>query len=265
MKYMIAPARQLGLTVVELLVALVLSLLLLTGIIQVFLASKQTYATNEAMSVLQENGRFALEFIARSVHMAGYYDRFEDVPVDLPSAIEGGCGVNCSRNEPGNESDQLVVAFQPVPDPGTGKRYDCGGHVVPDTYKPDPGSNPVPDDPVVFNVFYVEGGSLKCFSYIKESSKQSSRVELVSGIDRLQVLYGIGTQENINRYVSADRVADWKQVLAVRVAVLANSLSPVNPAPPPRPYILLDAAPVSFDDRRARQIFTTTIQVKNIN
>ncbi|KHO64583.1 PilW family protein [Pseudomonas flexibilis] len=255
MKHMIAPARQLGLTVVELLVALVLSLLLLTGIIQVFLASKQTYATNEAMSVLQENGRFALEFIARSVRMGGYVEPTA-LSLGSPLAVQGsGCTGLCTETGNGNASDQLAIAFQPPRDPVTGTRQDCGGTTV-------------DDDRVLVNVFHVQNGSLRCSSYQHTPYQVlTSNVELVSGIDRLQVLFGISTQGNLdsaNQYVSADRVTNWEQVRAVRVAVLANSLSPVSPAPPVRPYILLDAEPVSFNDRLARQIFTTTIQLKNI-
>ncbi len=232
-----------------------LSLLLLTGIIQVFLASKQTYATNEAMSVLQENGRFALEFIARSVRMGGYVEPTA-LSLGSPLAVQGsGCTGLCTETGNGNASDQLAIAFQPPRDPVTGTRQDCGGTTV-------------DDDRVLVNVFHVQNGSLRCSSYQHTPYQVlTSNVELVSGIDRLQVLFGISTQGNLdsaNQYVSADRVTNWEQVRAVRVAVLANSLSPVSPAPPVRPYILLDAEPVSFNDRLARQIFTTTIQLKNI-
>lgn len=255
MKQASVPARQRGLTVVELLVALVLSLLLMTGIIQVFLASKQTYATNEAMSVLQENGRFALEFIARSVRMGGYVEPTA-LSLGSPLAVQGsGCTGLCTETGNGNASDQLAIAFQPPRDPVTGTRQDCGGTTV-------------DDDRVLVNVFHVQNGSLRCSSYQHTPYQVlTSNVELVRGIDRLQVLFGISTQGNLdsaNQYVSADRVTNWEQVRAVRVAVLANSLSPVSPAPPARPYILLDAEPVSFNDRLARQIFTTTIQLKNI-
>lgn len=249
-------SRQRGLTVVELLVALVLSLLLLTGVIQVFLASKQTYATNEAMSVLQENGRFALEFLGRGIRMGGYIEPTAQ-GLGVPLAIQGGaCPGLCTENGAGDASDQLAIAFQPPKDPGTGKRYDCAG-------------NTVDDGRILVNVFRVHNGSLRCSSYEQDPYKAvSQNLELVSGIDRLQVLFGISTQGDFasaNQYVSADRVTDWGQVRAVRLAVLANSQMPVNPAPPSRPYILLDAAPVSFDDRLARQIFTTTIQLKNFD
>src|SRR5690606_24653546 len=192
-----------------------------------------------------------LEFLGRSVRLGGYYDP-TSTPDWIPHALEGpGCGGECSTNGAGNASDQLAVVYQPPHDPGVGKRYDCGGREVTE---------------VVVNVFRVEGGSLRCFSYVKGQLPNQS-VALVSGIDRLQVLYGVSTQgdlDSANQYVSADRVADWGMVRAVRLAVLANSERAVNPPPPPRDYILLDAAPVSFDDRLARQIYTTTIQLRNI-
>ena len=64
--------RQRGLSLVELMIGLTLGLILLLGIIQVFISSKQTFATNDAMAKLQENGRFALEFITQSARQAGY-------------------------------------------------------------------------------------------------------------------------------------------------------------------------------------------------
>lgn len=63
---------QKGLSLVELLVALTLSLLLMAGVLQTFLASKQTYSANTALSRVQENGRFAMEFLSNDIRHAGY-------------------------------------------------------------------------------------------------------------------------------------------------------------------------------------------------
>lgn len=63
---------QQGLTIVEIMVAMVLSLILMGGVLQVFLGSKTSYRVNEALSRLQEDGRFSMEFLTRDVRMAGY-------------------------------------------------------------------------------------------------------------------------------------------------------------------------------------------------
>lgn len=60
-----------GLTLIELMVAMTIGLFLLAGVIGVFVSSKQTYRTNEALSRVQESGRFAMEFIAYDIRMAG--------------------------------------------------------------------------------------------------------------------------------------------------------------------------------------------------
>ncbi|WP_168735177.1 PilW family protein [Pseudothauera rhizosphaerae] len=66
------PSTQRGLTLVELLVAMAVGLILIAGVITIFLGSKQSYRTSEALSRVQESGRFALEFMARDLRAAGY-------------------------------------------------------------------------------------------------------------------------------------------------------------------------------------------------
>ncbi|WP_275097938.1 PilW family protein [Sedimenticola hydrogenitrophicus] len=63
--------HQAGLSLVELMVALVLGLMLTAGIIQLFVGSKQTYRFQEAYSRVQENGRYLVEALNRDIRMAG--------------------------------------------------------------------------------------------------------------------------------------------------------------------------------------------------
>ena len=63
---------QVGITVVEFMVALLLGTLLLGGVLQVYLSTKRTYTVTEGLSRLQENTRNSLEFLAKDIRMAGY-------------------------------------------------------------------------------------------------------------------------------------------------------------------------------------------------
>lgn len=72
---------QRGMTLVELLVAAAVGLILLGGIYQVFVSSTTAYSYNDQLVRLQENGRFAVEFMARDVRVAGYTGCRKDVPV----------------------------------------------------------------------------------------------------------------------------------------------------------------------------------------
>ncbi len=70
MKYL--DNKQSGLSLIEILVALVISLFLLGGIIQVYMGNKTTYRFSDASSRIQENGRFALDTMAIDARMADF-------------------------------------------------------------------------------------------------------------------------------------------------------------------------------------------------
>jgi type IV pilus assembly protein PilW len=65
-------SRQAGLTLVELMVALVLGLLLMAGVLQLFAANKQSFRLTEELSRMQEGARYATNLLERSIRMAGY-------------------------------------------------------------------------------------------------------------------------------------------------------------------------------------------------
>lgn len=263
-----------GFSIVELMIALLLGVILLGGVIQVFLSSRQTYSANEAMSRMQENGRFALEFIARSARLAGYIEPTlaagkplplvpdSDQCSEVPSSEKASL---CSSNGTGSASDTISFMFQP---PLTdGARRDCLGNVISSNTQ------------LIINHFAIipaangNPAALGCRAYNITSGAWISGPNLqplVEGVDALQILYGIdtsGDSRSSNQYVSADRVSNWEKVRSVRIALLANSVESLNPAPAARQFALLDANPLNAaalgNDNRARQIFTTTIQLKN--
>jgi type IV pilus assembly protein PilW len=70
MKYF--KSSQTGFTLIELMIAMLLGAFLIGGIMQIFLGSRQTYRMQENLSRLQENGRFAMDFITRDNRMMGF-------------------------------------------------------------------------------------------------------------------------------------------------------------------------------------------------
>lgn len=65
--------KQSGLSLVEILVAMVISLFLLGGIISVYIGNKSTYKFSDANSRIQENARFALDIITADARMSGFW------------------------------------------------------------------------------------------------------------------------------------------------------------------------------------------------
>ena len=65
------PGRGFGL--VELLIALALSLIVVLGVVQIFIAAKNTYAVQNAASTMQEDGRFVLSKMIQELRMVGMF------------------------------------------------------------------------------------------------------------------------------------------------------------------------------------------------
>ena len=63
---------QYGFSLVELMVAITLGFIVVGAVGYLFLGSRQSYRSTDAMSRIQENARYALQTMARNVRMAGY-------------------------------------------------------------------------------------------------------------------------------------------------------------------------------------------------
>jgi type IV pilus assembly protein PilW len=66
------PSLAKGLSLIELLIALVLGATLATGVTQVYVSTTTTERSQEARLRMQEGGRFAVNFLSQEIRMAGY-------------------------------------------------------------------------------------------------------------------------------------------------------------------------------------------------
>jgi type IV pilus assembly protein PilW len=82
--------RQAGLSLIELMIAITLGLVLMTGVVQVFLSSKTVFSTQQAMSRIQESGRLAIDFMARDIRMAAYYGCYRPKPGVKRAELQDG-------------------------------------------------------------------------------------------------------------------------------------------------------------------------------
>lgn len=63
---------QSGMSLIELLIALVLGMTLAAGVIQIYVGSSTTERSQEARLRMQEGGRFGVNFLSQEIRMAGY-------------------------------------------------------------------------------------------------------------------------------------------------------------------------------------------------
>ena len=69
---------QTGVSLIELLIALLIGSLMMLALVQVFSASRTAYQMSEGMSRVQENARFAMEFLQRDIRLAGHFGCVND-------------------------------------------------------------------------------------------------------------------------------------------------------------------------------------------
>lgn len=63
--------RQSGFSLIELMIAMLLGLLIMTGLVNLFLQNKRSFNQNESIARLQEDARFALDTLVTDLSMAG--------------------------------------------------------------------------------------------------------------------------------------------------------------------------------------------------
>ena len=63
---------QKGMTLVELMIALVLGMVVTGAVIEIFISSKKMYRIQDARARLQENGRFAIQHLVSNIRNSGY-------------------------------------------------------------------------------------------------------------------------------------------------------------------------------------------------
>lgn len=67
------PLGQRGLSLIELMISIVISLLVIGAVSGVYLSSSRNYTQDEMLSRMQENARYALHVLAEDLSMAGYW------------------------------------------------------------------------------------------------------------------------------------------------------------------------------------------------
>lgn len=72
MKSLRLGTKVLGFTLVELLIAMALGMFLLMGLVNIFIGSKETFASQAGMSRMQQSGRFAIDLLQTEIRMAGF-------------------------------------------------------------------------------------------------------------------------------------------------------------------------------------------------
>lgn len=208
-------AAQLGLTIVELLVATAVGLLVLLAAQVLFASANAAYVAQGQAAEAQQGGRYALDTIGRALRQSGWRDLEQAdlgkpfdtgapahvAGLDAHSISKGGDGIADPLPSSVNGSDVLAVRFSgagPAP-VGDGTMLSCAGF-------------PAHEHAEGWSIFYVARGAdgtgeLRC-KYRANGGWGADAV--VTGVDSFQVLYGLDTDDPgdgvANRYVNASAI-----------------------------------------------------------
>ncbi len=228
---------QQGLSLVEIMISLTLGIILLGGTLQLLITSKNSYRLQNGIGSMQENGRYAIYLLRENILLAGYPGFANIEPFVSDHSLDG------------EEGDQISVQYQ--------SNTDCLGNKTGD-------GEPVNQINRLF--INMDDKTLNC-------SANGKTLPLVGDIESMQILYGVDEDEDgvANRYINATQVtagiiepgvSDWSRVVSVRIALLARSRERSGSVQE-HGYHLLDSGTVKFNDAFARQVFTTTIPLRN--
>ncbi len=223
--------KQSGLSIVELMISVTLGLMLTGFVIGLFVSTKQTHRFNEGITSVQESGRFIMMILGHDIQMAGYYSTPNaDNSLAVPNPIRG------TDNTGLNGSDSITISYE-----GTA---DCVGRPV---------ASPV-----------VNRYDLQASATSGRSALYCNNIEILDGIDNMQLLYGEDTDNDgsANKYVSAP-LANMANVVSVRLGLLLTTRDAVGSLTQTRQYDVLGVNYGPFNDTRLRRVFSTTIMLRN--
>ncbi len=101
-----------GITTIELLISIAISLLILSALTYIYLGSRGAYQTNEGAARVQEAGRFALDWLSRDLRMASHLGPGSRQPLDELKVIARPALLALDGASPFSGPDQMVTGYE---------------------------------------------------------------------------------------------------------------------------------------------------------
>ena len=234
-QFPIAPkARQAGFTLVEMMVALAISMIVLLGFAVTFVNIKQTFISQDKITQLQDNERLAMTILTASAQQAGYFPNpatLDSTQIIATSPATYGSMLQSQAIVGTSGPESLSMAFAASANDGL---ITCQGHTITAAdiaAAPSTANGSVS----VRNIFYVDTttNTLNCITLINGGTSATygggTAQPLITNVSSMSVLYGVGGS-SVTGYWPAGTVPDWTTVKSLRVTL--NFVNPNNAATP---------------------------------
>lgn len=289
-----------GFTLIELMVSLTLALIIMLSAMQLLLTNQMSFNLQSGMGNVQENGRFALDYINSTVRSAEYSQNIatpttgiimfkDELPSDAANKIEDSHVTNNditlieTQVSPGvtknkGYSDQLVTRMWISQAMIDGGFRDCEGNTVTTPgfvvtryfVRADLTSN---NEALACDAGFYQADAASVSNY------KDNGVVLLSTIDSFQVLFGVSAfplptlgQRFPVQYMTAKAytdipVASRPAIVSLRIGLVVRSNEKVNTGfnSTPEKITVLDKeiSGSNLDDKFVHRLFTSTLALRN--
>lgn len=220
--------EQRGFTLIELMVAMTLGLILTLAALQLFMTNQRTFSLQQALAELHQDGQMAIRYMVADIRQAG---RGNVIAGAIPPVLADSAD---------DTNDTLAIHYW-----GTAT---CAGNIY-------------TTETEIRSIYSVAEGVLQCRDGVTGAS-----VDLLTGVESFQVLYGIDGTRNerlgVTHFVTADGLTDDSVVVAIRFALLLSSDKFRQVQAASSSHWVLDEK-VPKNDSNLRRVFTSTVQLRN--
>lgn len=242
-----AHTRHGGYSLIEVLIALAISLFLLAGLFTLLQGTRRNTTNQQQLAQLQDEQRLAMSLITDVIQSAGYYDSTSYASASnafagsvttagcTTSTLSAGqylCGTHTGYTASTSTAtpDALVVRYGTT---GSDNLVNCAG-------------NTSATATTFVNVFTIDTTNhvLQC----SPDGKTTDVVPVVYGVADLQILYGVATgttTNSVDTYMTATQVntaSAWSSVSSARVTLIFINPLAGQPGQPTRIYFTRDVA-----------------------
>ena len=214
---------QRGITLVELMVAMVIGLFLMLGLGTMFYSMRTTSIARQGLSALQDNERMTMTFLGASIQGAGSYPNAltQNSAAQFPASGVFAAGQTLSGSTGATpNTDSISVRFV-TPLTGTTNIQGCAPNLTANTAYTDVFTVNTTSDtfvctenaaviPLVAGIAGVTSGAV---------------VTNLAGIAGMSILYGVDTTGtgSVTQYLPASSTLNWSAVKTVSVTLLFNN------------------------------------------
>jgi type IV pilus assembly protein PilW len=204
--------RSFGYSLLEFLLANVLAVIVIAGVFISYLSITNISHFQQNREDMQSSIRFATQILSERIRLAGF--------------------IGCAQAEQPVLQDQAIQG------------YDSDHAPSEFNEKPVSGTDAVVINSCVSNTYIFKNSALtKMMYYIGDTNRKNSagqkiyalfqkplnneRLELVTGVDNMQLTYGVLASDTTIAYYTAAQILDWQKVVSVNMNLLFHSEEPV--------------------------------------